>query len=39
MCWPSLRSRAADPTADVSDAEAEQAIAIAARYVSPPSPQ
>ncbi len=34
-----LRSRAADPTADVSDADAEQALAIAARYVTPASPQ
>lgn len=34
-----LRSRAADPTADVSDADAERALAIAARYVTPPSPR
>ncbi len=34
-----LRSRAADPTADVSDADAEQALAIAARYVTPAPPQ
>ncbi len=33
-----LRSRAADPRADVSDVDAEQALAIAARYVIPPSP-
>ena len=34
-----LRSRAADPSEDVSDADAEHAIAIAARYVTPSAPR